>query len=377
MIQNKDDKKEIITSFLAIVLVLALLLYGERFTGVLGIILGIIKPFILGGAIAYVLSLPMSFIERKLLFFMKGKIERLKRVFSILLSLVFVALLVLLLFLTVIPEIVSAVQNIGREVPIALERLGAFLEKHLSLSAGVIPDLSETIEDNWESFLSKLLPVLKSGIGTILSTTFSAAGVFVSSIASFFVSLIFAIYILGDKERLGRQLGTLRKAYLKEETNKRVDHYISILNKSFSSFITGQCMEAVILGSIFMVVLSILRMPYAVMIGVVVMFSALLPIVGAFIACFIGAFLILLESPVKALVFVIVFLVVQQLENNLIYPRVVGSSVGLPSIWVFFAVTIGGSFFGVVGMLIFIPLVSTLYILIKEDTEKRIKEKGA
>ena len=377
MIQNKDDKKEIITSFLAIVLVLALLLYGERFTGVLGIILGIIKPFILGGAIAYVLSLPMSFIERKLLFFMKGKRERLKRVFSILLSLVFVALLVLLLLLTVIPEIVSAVQNIGREVPIALERLGAFLEKHLSLSAEVIPDLSETIEDNWESFLSKLLPVLKSGIGTILSTTFSAAGVFVSSIASFFVSLIFAIYILGDKERLGRQLGTLRKAYLKEETNKRVDHYISILNKSFSSFITGQCMEAVILGSIFMVVLSILRMPYAVMIGVVVMFSALLPIVGAFIACFIGAFLILLESPVKALVFVIVFLVVQQLENNLIYPRVVGSSVGLPSIWVFFAVTIGGSLFGVVGMLIFIPLVSTFYILIKEDTEKRIKEKGA
>ena len=377
MIQNKDDKKEIITSFLAIVLVLALLLYGERFTGVLGIILGIIKPFILGGAIAYVLSLPMSFIERKLLFFMKGKRERLKRVFSILLSLIFVALLVLLLLLTVIPEIVSAVQNIGREVPIALERLGTILEKHLSLSAGVIPDLSETIEDNWESFLSKLLPVLKSGIGTILSTTFSAAGVFVSSIASFFVSLIFAIYILGDKERLGRQLGTLRKAYLKEETNKRVDHFLSILNKSFSSFITGQCMEAVILGSIFMVVLSILRMPYAVMIGVVVMFSALLPIVGAFIACFIGAFLILLESPVKALVFVIVFLVVQQLENNLIYPRVVGSSVGLPSIWVFFAVTIGGSFFGVVGMLIFIPLVSTLYILIKEDTEKRIKEKGA
>ena len=169
----------------------------------------------------------------------------------------------------------------------------------------------------------------------------------------------------------------MKKAYFKEETNKRVDHFISILNKSFSSFITGQCMEAVILGSIFMVVLSILRMPYAVMIGVVVMFSALLPIVGAFIACFIGAFLILLESPVKALVFVIVFLVVQQLENNLIYPRVVGSSVGLPSIWVFFAVTIGGSFFGVVGMLIFIPLVSTLYILIKEDTEKRIKEKGA
>ena len=133
----------------------------------------------------------------------------------------------------------------------------------------------------------------------------------------------------------------------------------------------------IILGIIFIVLLSIIRMPYAVMIGVVVMFSALLPIVGAFIACFIGAFLILLESPVKALVFVIVFLVVQQLENNLIYPRVVGSSIGLPAIWVFIAVTFGGSLFGVLGMLVFIPLFSTFYTLIKEDANNRIERKGS
>ncbi len=376
MIQNKDNKKEIVTSFLSIVLVLALLLYGDRITGVLGIILGITRPFILGVAIAYVLNLPMSFIERKLLCFMKGRGEKLKRVLSIILSLLFVALLVVLLFVTVVPEIVSAVQNIGREVPGALEKLGAFIENHLALSEKDFPDLSQTLEKDWESFVEKILPVLKNGIGAILSTTFTAAGQVVSSLASFFVSLVFAVYILGEKERLGRQINILKRAYLGENKRKRTEHFVSVLNNSFSSFITGQCLEAVILGTIFMVVLSVLRMPYAVMIGVVVMFSALLPIVGAFIACFVGAFLILLESPVKAFVFVIVFLVVQQLENNLIYPRVVGSSVGLPAIWVFFAVTMGGSLFGVVGMLVFIPLVSTFYTLIKEDANKRIEKKG-
>ena len=376
MIQKNDNKKEIATSFLAIVLVLALLLYGDRITGVLGIILGIIKPFIMGGAIAFVLNLPMSFIERKLLFFLKGMGEKLKRVLSIILSLRFVALLVVLLFITVVPEIVSAVQSIGREVPGALEKVGAFIESHLPLSEKDVPDLSAALEENWESFWNKLLPVLKSGIGAILSSTFTAASQVVSTVASFFVSLVFGVYILGEKERLGSQINTLKRAYLGEKMRERIDHFVSVLNNSFSSFITGQCLEAVILGTIFMVVLSVLRMPYAVMIGVVVMFSALLPIVGAFIACFIGAFLILLESPVKALAFVIVFLVVQQLENNLIYARVVGSSVGLPAIWVFFAVTLGGSLFGVVGMLVFIPLISTFYTMIKEDPNKRIEKKG-
>ena len=169
----------------------------------------------------------------------------------------------------------------------------------------------------------------------------------------------------------------MERAYVSEKAGRRIHHFLDVLHNSFSSFITGQCLEAIILGLIFIVLLSIIRMPYAVMIGVVVMFSALLPIVGAFIACFIGAFLILLESPVKALVFVIVFLVVQQLENNLIYPRVVGSSIGLPAIWVFIAVTFGGSLFGVLGMLVFIPLFSTFYTLIKEDANNRIERKGS
>ena len=165
------------------------------------------------------------------------------------------------------------------------------------------------------------------------------------------------------------------KAYTSKEAEEYVLHVFSVLHRSFSSFISGQCLEAVILGSIFILVLSILRFPYSVMIGVVVMFSALLPIVGAFIACFFGAFIILLSSPVKALYFVVIFLIIQQLENNLIYPRVVGSSVGLPALWVFFAVTLGGALFGVVGMLFFIPVFSAVFVLLKEDVGRRISLK--
>ena len=377
MNRNEDYKKEIVSSFLAIVLILALLLYGERISGVLGFITNVLKPFIIGGAMAYVLNLPMSFIEKRLLFFMKGKGEKLKRVFSIILSLLFVFFLIFLLLITVIPELISALDNIIKDAPVAFGRLSAFLHKYVFSFFNESQEYSGILEDNLETFIGKVLPSLKNGLGTLLSSTFSVAGQVVSSVASFLVSLIFSIYLLGEKERLGRQLKTLERAYVSEKTGGRIHHFLDVLHNSFSSFITGQCLEAIILGLIFIVLLSIIRMPYAVMIGVVVMFSALLPIVGAFIACFIGAFLILLESPVKALVFVVVFLVVQQLENNLIYPRVVGSSIGLPAIWVFIAVTFGGSLFGVLGMLVFIPLFSTFYTLIKEDANNRIERKGS
>ena len=377
MNRNEDYKKEIVSSFLAIVLILALLLYGERISGVLGFITNVLKPFIIGGAMAYVLNLPMSFIEKRLLFFMKGKGEKLKRVFSIILSLLCVFFLIFLLLITVIPELISALDNIIKDAPVAFGRLSAFLHKYVFSFLNESQEYSGILEDNLETFIGKVLPSLKNGLGTLLSSTFSVAGQVVSSVASFFVSLIFSIYLLGEKERLGRQLKTLERAYVSEKAGRRIHHFLDVLHNNFSSFITGQCLEAIILGLIFIVLLSIIRMPYAVMIGVVVMFSALLPIVGAFIACFIGAFLILLESPVKALVFVIVFLVVQQLENNLIYPRVVGSSIGLPAIWVFIAVTFGGSLFGVLGMLVFIPLFSTFYTLIKEDANNRIERKGS
>lgn len=360
---------------LIVALLLVVVLFWSRISEALSFLTGILKPFILGGALAFILNLPLSFLEKKVFRNLKGRGEKFKRPLSIFLSLVFVLLLILILLLTVVPEVISAFESIISSIPSLVTRVESWSNDVLTPVLKNNPELLKSLETNWDSLLSKSLSFLKDGLSALLSSTLVAANSLISSITSFVVALIFAIYVLGDKERLERQFRSLLKAYTSKETEEYVLHVFSVLHRSFSSFISGQCLEAVILGSIFILVLSILRFPYSVMIGVVVMFSALLPIVGAFIACFFGAFIILLSSPVKALYFVVIFLIIQQLENNLIYPRVVGSSVGLPALWVFFAVTLGGALFGVVGMLFFIPVFSAVFVLLKEDVGRRISLK--
>lgn len=360
---------------LMVALLLVVVLFWSRISEALSFLTGILKPFILGGALAFILNLPLSFLEKKVFRNLKGRGEKFKRPLSIFLSLVFVLLLILILLLTVVPEVISAFESIISSIPSLVTRVESWSNDVLTPVLKNNPELLKSLETNWDSLLSKSLSFLKDGLSALLSSTLVAANSLISSITSFVVALIFAIYVLGDKERLERQFRSLLKAYTSKETEEYVLHVFSVLHRSFSSFISGQCLEAVILGSIFILVLSILRFPYSVMIGVVVMFSALLPIVGAFIACFFGAFIILLSSPVKALYFVVIFLIIQQLENNLIYPRVVGSSVGLPALWVFFAVTLGGALFGVVGMLFFIPVFSAVFVLLKEDVGRRISLK--
>lgn len=360
---------------LIVALLLVVVLFWSRISEALSFLTGILKPFILGGALAFILNLPLSFLEKKVFRNLKGRGEKFKRPLSIFLSLVFVLLLILILLLTVVPEVISAFESIISSIPSLVTRVESWSNDVLTPVLKNNPELLKSLETNWDSLLSKSLSFLKDGLSALLSSTLVAANSLISSITSFVVALIFAIYVLGDKERLERQFRSLLKAYTSKETEEYVLHVFSVLHRSFSSFISGQCLEAVILGSIFILVLSILRFPYSVMIGVVVMFSALLPIVGAFIACIFGAFIILLSSPVKALYFVVIFLIIQQLENNLIYPRVVGSSVGLPALWVFFAVTLGGALFGVVGMLFFIPVFSAVFVLLKEDVGRRIRLK--
>ena len=360
---------------LMVALLLVVVLFWSRISEALSFLTGILKPFILGGALAFILNLPLSFLEKKVFRNLKGRGEKFKRPLSIFLSLVFVLLLILILLLTVVPEVISAFESIISSIPSLVTRVESWSNDVLTPVLKNNPELLKSLETNWDSLLSKSLSFLKDGLSALLSSTLVAANSLISSITSFVVALIFAIYVLGDKERLERQFRSLLKAYTSKETEEYVLHVFSVLHRSFSSFISGQCLEAVILGSIFILVLSILRFPYSVMIGVVVMFSALLPIVGAFIACIFGAFIILLSSPVKALYFVVIFLIIQQLENNLIYPRVVGSSVGLPALWVFFAVTLGGALFGVLGMLFFIPVFSAVFVLLKEDVKRRISLK--
>lgn len=361
---------------LAAVLALILKYSGGLLESVL-LGIGFLTPFIVGGAMAFILNLPMRLLEEKLFAGWKGKTASLKRTVSIILSIVIVLFILFLVFVTVIPQITQTIVVLGNEVPAFVDDMIKSLEK-LSKE---YPQLKEevaklsSIEIDWEKVGENVLTVLKSGVGSVVVSTVSIAGAILGGVANFVIALVFAIYILSQKEKLQNQAKRLIKAYLSEKACRKTEYVCSLLHRNFSKFITGQCLEAVILGAMFVVVLSIFRMPYAFMIGVLIAFTALIPIVGAFIGCAISTFLILIENPMQALIFLILFLVIQQLEGNLIYPKVVGNSVGLPSIWVLVAVSLGGSLFGVIGMLTFIPLLSTIYTLIKENVNNRNRKK--
>lgn len=360
---------------LAAALALAVI-YSSQLAAAAGALVSILSPFIAGCAIAFVLNLPLRFLERRVFARWNGKA---KRAVCILLSLVFVLLLVTFVVVMVVPQLVAAGQRLAQQVPLAIEKLAAWLYD-MSVKYPALNNeaafLSE-LESNWQSILENILSFAKSGLGSVLSSTINFASSAVSGVVNGFIALIFSFYVLAQKETLTSQCRRVITAYLPQKAAALTLEICGRLYKNFSSFITGQCIEAVILGSMFVIAMTVLRMPYAVMIGVLIAFTALIPIVGAFIGCVVGAFMILIENPLQALAFVVMFLILQQLENNLIYPHVVGSSVGLPSMWVLAAVTVGGSLFGVGGMLVFIPLVSTLYSLLRDSVNARNAAKAA
>lgn len=338
--------------------------------------LQILEPFIVGCAIAFVLNLPMSFLEKKA--FARWQ-SRARRPVCLILSLLFVLLLVALVGVMVVPQVVQAMRQLVQQVPVALEAAIRQLNQWSAVYPAVTGQagfLTE-IENSWQTIVQSAGSFLSSGLGGAAVAVADLAGSAVSAVTNLVISLIFSIYILLQKETLARQVCHVIRAYLPPRAARQLLRVCALLNRNFSSFIAGQCVEAVILGTMFAVSMTIFRMPYAAMVGVLIAFTALIPVVGAFIGCVVGAFLILLENPLQALGFIVLFLVLQQIEGNLIYPRVVGSSVGLPPIWVLAAVTIGGSLFGVVGMLVFIPLVSTLYTLLRENVRSRLAAKRA
>ena len=362
---------------LAAVLILALI-YSEQIFGAIGVGFQIFSPFIVGGVIAFILNLPMNLIEKKLMGRWNGKIAgKLKRPISMVLSLILVMAIIILVCLTVIPQLTKTIGVLGAKIPAFLDDVIAWLE----VMSKEYPQIQEEVnklaelEIDWVKTGNSLLGFFTSGLGSVVTSTVSVAGSIIGGVVRAVISLIFSLYILSQKEKLQSQGRSVLKAYLPERMNQKAEHVFSLLYRNFSKFITGQCLEAVILGTMFVITMSLFRMPYAVMVGVLITFTALIPIVGAFIGCGVGTFLILIENPMQAFIFVIIFLVLQQLEGNLIYPRVVGNSVGLPSIWVLMAVSVGGSLFGVAGMLAFIPLLSTVYVLIKESVNGRNQAK--
>ena len=358
---------------LAAVLILALI-YSQQILGAIALGFQILSPFIIGGVIAFVLNLPMNLIEKKLFARWKGKLAgKLKRPVSMILSLILVVAIIILVFLTVIPQLTQTIGVLGAKIPAFLDDVIDWLEvlsKEYPQIQEEVAKLAE-MEIDWVQIGNSLLDFFTNGLGNVVTSTVSVAGTIIGGVAKGVISLIFSLYILSQKERLENQGRRILTAYLPEQFCKKVEHVFALLYRNFSKFITGQCLEAVILGILFVIAMTLFQMPYAVMVGVLIAFTALIPIVGAFIGCAVGTFLILIENPMQALIFLIMFLVLQQLEGNLIYPRVVGNSVGLPSIWVLMAVSVGGSLFGVAGMLAFIPLLSTVYVLIKESVNAR------
>lgn len=359
--------------FLAAFLVLTIIYSDKIFSGIFFLV-DILKPFIYGGAIAFVLNILMKVMEEKLLKGWKGKAaEKLKRPFGMVLSIMAIVLVIVIVFGMVIPQMALTASEIGKKVPVFMEQMMLEFER-LAEDDPRLADWAEkleSIEISWDDILENTIHFLKNGAGDMLNSTFSVAGSIISGVVNVVISFVFALYILAQKERLANQGQRIISAFLPAKIGNRVLEICSLLYKNFSNFITGQCLEAVILGAMFVVFMSLFRMPYALMTGVLIAVTALIPIVGAFIGCAVGAFLILINNPMQALWFVVLFLVLQQIEGNLIYPRVVGNSVGLPSIWVLMAVSIGGSLFGVMGMLMFIPLMSTCYALLRDSVNKR------
>ncbi len=373
--ENMRKMKELI--LFTVILLIALWNYNILFEWA-GFAFGIIFPFLLGGGIAFVLNVPMKFLEKKIFGHRRLRdkkiTQKIARPVSLVLTITIVIGVVVLVMFVVIPELTQTILSLGKNIQTFIPEAQRALEQ-LFVDNSEVRAWLDSLNLDVGKLMDSAVAFFQNGAGNVLNSTMSAIGSIVSGVATFVIAFVFACYVLLQKEKLSVQVRKVMYAFLPEKKVEWCLEVCSLAAKSFSSFLTGQCVEALILGMMFFIAMSIFSMPYALLVGVLIAFTALIPIFGAFIGCIVGAFLILMVAPVKALIFVIMFLVLQQIEGNLIYPKVVGSSVGLPSIWVLAAVTIGGSLMGVVGMLIFIPITSVVYTLFRASVYKKLKSK--
>lgn len=328
-------------------------------------ILGASAPIIIGFIVAYLVNIIMCFYERH--YFVKSKkkfFSKSRRPVCMIGAFLTVLAVISLVVGLVVPEFISCIQVLVEKLPGAIGNMITRLSNIEYISDEVITTLREI---NWQERITEIVGVASSGVGNVVGIVISSVTAVFSGVVTGFLSLVFAIYFLLSKNKLIRQAKKVSKHYFKENLYKKFKYCVKVFNDSFHRYIVGQCIEAVILGVLCTVGMLILKMPYATMIGALIAFTALIPIVGAFIGAGVGAFMILTEDPIKALIFIIFILVLQQLEGNLIYPKVVGTSIGLPAIWVLAAVTVGGGVFGIAGMLIFVPLTAAIFKIVKDD----------
>lgn len=327
------------------------------------------EPLFIGGIMAYLLNILMAFYERH--YFPKKsskviiKSRRLVCMLGAILTLFGIVTLVIRL---VIPELIACIQLLTAEVPAALEKM----IKNQSVAEFLPENLEDSLKNfNWQERIMQIVKGITTGVSSMFNAVATAVSSVFSVLVTFLLSFIFSIYLLLGKDKLKAQAKRLMKSYLKDKWNQNIFYVLEILDDCFHKYIVGQCIEAVILGTLCALGMMILGLPYASMIGTLVGFTALIPVAGAYIGAGVGAFMILTVSPMKAVLFLVFIVVLQQLEGNLIYPKVVGTSIGLPGIWVLAAVTIGGSLFGVLGMLVGVPAVAALYRILRNDMNRR------
>ncbi len=341
-------------------------------------IMGVIEsaePLIIGAIVAFLVNILMRSLEK--IIFPKAKKQALitsRRIICMLLAFILLIGIVAIIVWLITPQLVSCIEIIIAEVPPLFNSIIKWLQKTQILPEDILAELASI---DWKSNLTKIFDVLTSGIGSVFDIVVTTVTSVFSGVVTALVSLIFAIYILLDKERLSKQFKRLEKCYLGLSKRRKYNHTLQTVKESFENFIVGQCKEAVILGVLCAVGMWIFRFPYASMIGALIGFTALIPVAGAYIGAAVGAIMILTESPIKALLFIVFIVVLQQLEGNLIYPKVVGESIGLPGLWVLAAVTIGGGVMGIPGMLIGVPLVAAIYKLVGEDMDERLAARAA
>lgn len=372
---DRDNLKKIRGLILFTIFVLVALWNYELVFDGIKFVWGVISPFVLGGVIAFIVNIPMRFFEEKLFDKAKTKkkkwAEKFARPLSLIIALLLIIGIIATVVLIVIPELGNTLLNLGKTMQDFIPKAQAWAIQTFEDNQEIAKWIAD-IDFKWNEILTQGLDFLRNGASSVLGSTFEAAMSILSGVATFFISFVFSCYVLVQKEKLSQQVKKLMRAFMPEDWNNIFLALGSVVNKSFTNFFTGQCLEAVILGLMFLITMAIFRLPYALLISVLIAFTALIPIFGAFIGCGVGALLIFMVSPMKALIFIIVFLVLQQIEGNFIYPHVVGNSVGLPSIWVLVAVSVGGSLMGLAGMLIFIPITAVVYTMLRGIVNRRL-----
>ena len=373
---NKKTLRNLFLGAAGCIVLYWLLHETERVTAWLKAIVGMLSPFLVGAAIAFVLNVPMRAIERRLKVIKK---DGLRRAVALVLTLFAVVLVLTGVVYLLIPQITQTVESLISKLPAFVERVIKGGEDFLAQNPELLEWISENTDFNsinWSTLAQKAVEFLTNSISSIADTAFTTIISLSTGIFNGVLSFVFALYCLGRKEVLARQGRRILYSAFPEKFSDEAIRVLRMTNTAFSNFISGQCLEAVILGAMFAIAMSIFKMPYMPLVSVIIAVTALVPIVGAFAGCVLGAFFILVDNPVLAFWFVIMFLILQQIEGNMIYPRVVGGSIGLPGMWVLVAVVVGGETMGVGGMLIMIPFASVLYALIKEFTEKRLGAKN-